>query len=220
MCNNQWQIPLTSVLTPDDTVEILENICNHIDLYISNNIVLFYEEAFHVNLTDYLFIQINNQYENIYTDELEYELECCIQKACHIYFSTTIPRRSFKSTFVKEQTNKDKITKQIQFLKNIPQPEQRTDDWYKFRYNLITASSAWKIFSSKGQTNNLIYEKCIPLELGKYSSNNMTGPLHWGQKYEPLSVLFYEDKYKTKIEDFGCIKDPNYNFLGASPDGI
>ena len=49
---------------------------------------------------------------------------------------------------------------------------------------------------------------------------NVNTTLHWGQKYEPLSVLIYEDMYKTKIEDFGCIEHETYKFIGASPDGI
>ena len=49
---------------------------------------------------------------------------------------------------------------------------------------------------------------------------NINTTLHWGQKYEPLSVLIYEYLYDTKVEDFGCIRHPTYNFLGASPDGI
>jgi hypothetical protein len=49
---------------------------------------------------------------------------------------------------------------------------------------------------------------------------NTNTPLHWGQKYEPLSVMFYENKYNSKVEDFGCIQHEHYSFLGASPDGI
>jgi hypothetical protein len=49
---------------------------------------------------------------------------------------------------------------------------------------------------------------------------NVYSPLHWGQKYEPLSVQVYEHINKTKIEDFGCIQHNTYKFLGASPDGI
>jgi hypothetical protein len=45
-------------------------------------------------------------------------------------------------------------------------------------------------------------------------------PLHWGQKYEPLTVMIYEREFHTKVEDFGCIQHPVYKFLGASPDGI
>ena len=49
---------------------------------------------------------------------------------------------------------------------------------------------------------------------------NTNTPLHWGQKYEPLSILLYERNYNTKVEDFGCIAHSTYKFLGASPDGI
>ena len=49
---------------------------------------------------------------------------------------------------------------------------------------------------------------------------NTNTTLHWGQKYEPLSVKIYEHTYNTKVEDFGCIQHEIYTFLGASPDGI
>jgi hypothetical protein len=52
------------------------------------------------------------------------------------------------------------------------------------------------------------------------SQVNINTPFHWGQKYEPVSVLIYEFKYNTKIGDFGCIQHSTYSFLGASPDGI
>ena len=44
--------------------------------------------------------------------------------------------------------------------------------------------------------------------------------MHWGQKFEPLSVIIYEKRFNTIIEDFGCIPHNKYKFLGASPDGI
>jgi hypothetical protein len=49
---------------------------------------------------------------------------------------------------------------------------------------------------------------------------NTNTPLHWGQKYEPLTVMIYEREYNTKVEDFGCIQHSLYKFIGASPDGI
>jgi len=134
------------------------------------------------------------------------------------------------------------ITNKLNYLRSIPQPVQRTKEWYEFRHNLITASNAYKVFESQKIVNSLIYEKCIPLnnelfidkkkeneeneleieinekEIIKMVNTNTT--LHWGQKYEPLSVMLYEDIYNTKIEDFGCIKHNKYYFIGASPDGI
>ena len=44
--------------------------------------------------------------------------------------------------------------------------------------------------------------------------------MHHGNKYEDISIMLYENMYNTTIKDFGCIKHPTYNFLGASPDGI
>ena len=69
----------------------------------------------------------------------------------------------------------------------------------------------------------MIYEKCQPLktaETDSFSFVNVKSPFHWGQKYEPVSVLLYEEIFKTKIEDFGCIRHDKYSFIGASPDGI
>ena len=57
-------------------------------------------------------------------------------------------------------------------------------------------------------------------KVDKVAVVNIHSPMHWGQKYEPVSVMLYEDKYKTKVGDYGCIKHPKYSFLGASPDGI
>ena len=111
----------------------------------------------------------------------------------------------------------------IEHIKQKPQPIQRTDEWYIFRHNLITASNAYKAFESQSTINQLIYEKCQPLKNTNDDKNamvNINTPFHWGQKYEPVSVMLYEYLYNTEVADFGCIKHDHYQFLGASPDGI
>jgi putative phage-type endonuclease len=112
------------------------------------------------------------------------------------------------------------ITEQLKYLKSIPQAKQKTIEWYKTRYNLITASNCWKAFGSESQKNALIYDKCKPFSTTSYNYVNTQSTLHWGVKYEPVSLMVYEDKYHTKIEDFGCIPHSEYPFVGASPDGI
>ena len=102
----------------------------------------------------------------------------------------------------------------------MPQPEQRTKEWYERRQNLITASNAYLAFGSESNKNRLIYEKCQPINTEKFSRVNTESPMHKGQKYEPVSVMLYEIKYDTKVEDFGCITHETFSFLGASPDGI
>ena len=124
-----------------------------------------------------------------------------------------------------------KMTYQIQTLREKPQPEQRTPEWYSRRNNLITASAASKAFGTQASVNQLIYEKCkkyCESEDGGGGGGGSTGPmqgsvnspLHWGQRYEPLTVMVYEHRNRTKLGEFGCIQHDAYPFIGASPDGI
>ena len=118
-----------------------------------------------------------------------------------------------------------RLSRKIRDLKRQSAVEQRTEAWYLLRYNMITASSVWKIFRSQAQRNSLIYEKCGPPPAPFGSSSEGTGSgsggaRQWGQKYEPLSALLYERRFNTRLGEFGCIRHPIHEFLGASPDGI
>jgi len=124
------------------------------------------------------------------------------------------------------------LTSKIQTLREKPQPEQRTPEWYSRRNNLITASAASKAFGTQASVNQLIYEKCKKHTVGGGTEDGGAGvsggplqgsvnsPLHWGQRYEPVTVMVYEYRNKTKLGEFGCIQHDNYPFIGASPDGI
>jgi putative phage-type endonuclease len=150
------------------------------------------------------------------------------------YHIHQIPRRSYSNprphtygTF-----DKDRVKTQIGRLREIKQPAQRTPEWYAFRHNLITASNIWKAIGSEANKNSLICEKCkltttINAGSGEGQENtsvntsvNTDSPLHWGVKYEPLTVMLYEKRNKVKVGEFGCIQHPKYSFIGASPDGI
>jgi len=121
-----------------------------------------------------------------------------------------------------------KMTEKIQTLREKPQPEQRTPDWYARRNNLITASAASKAFGTQASVNQLIYEKCKKYCEGEDGGGGNTGPmqgsvgspLHWGQRYEPVTVMVYEHRNRSKLGEFGCIQHDHYPFIGASPDGI
>lgn len=108
----------------------------------------------------------------------------------------------------------------LDYLKNIYQPEQKSQEWYDFRHEHITASNAWKALGTNASKNQLIYEKCQPLNREKYKSTLTESPMSWGHKYEYLTSCIYEEKNNTTISSFGCIAHPTYSFLAASPDGI
>lgn len=119
------------------------------------------------------------------------------------------------------------MTEKIQTLREKPQPEQRTPDWYARRNNLITASAASKAFGTQASVNQLIYEKCKNYTGGSDNTSPvfalqgpLNSPLHWGQRYEPVTVMVYEHRNHTKLGEFGCIQHDQYPFIGASPDGI
>ena len=70
---------------------------------------------------------------------------------------------------ISSNPNIDIITNKINYLQSVPQPDQRTNEWYEFRWKYLTASSIWKAFSTKGARNQLIYSKCKPLDISKYT---------------------------------------------------
>jgi hypothetical protein len=134
-----------------------------------------------------------------------------------------IPFREEPTVGVNRQPRED-VDRKLKHLCSIEQPEQRTPEWYTTRYNLITASNAWKIFGTQAQYNSLVYDKCKPLEISKYGPNGICvdsdNSLQYGIRYEPLSILLYEAANNTKVRDVGCIPHTTYPYMGASPDGI
>lgn len=200
-----------------------------INEYIQSNILDMcnnnFDETLISDVHELLFIT----FENIFnitrkTYDYLYTPTKLIDKSLKIIYNIEVPRRSYKQTFIRNiKLNIDNMGEKITALQNIKQPDQRTEEWKLFRHQLITASNLWKIFDSDSLRNSLIYEKCMPY-CGHYNSSNSfintNTTLHWGNKYEPVSTMLYEFKYKTVIGEFGCIPHPRYKFIGASPDGI
>lgn len=220
----------------ENTLDFIEAALIIMDDYINENPTAVSEpdftESFMESVKELFFIQFE---EHIYFNEdIEDDMNDILTDAFDIYFETFYQGRSKSMLPITETTdtivetneivteNNNIIQDKINYLRSIPQPVQRTPEWYSFRHNLITASNAYKAFESQSTVNQLIYEKCQPLKTSddKFSMVNVNSTFHWGQKYEPLSVQIYEYIYNTKVEDFGCIQHNTYKFLGASPDGI
>jgi len=219
------------LLESDDEVECVETCMQLMSDYIDENPTAISEPDFHEemveNVKELFLIEFGYFFFDAQRENFEEELEEVIEVAAKLFYTQIIPQRSYDSTFVKTAPNIEKIKEQITKLKNKPQPTQRTKEWYEHRHNLITASNAYKAFENDSSRNQLIYEKCVPLkehsvdvEHPSPSPVNVNTAMHWGQKYEPVSVMIYEDKYNTTVGDFGCIQHETYRFLGASPDGI
>ena len=231
-----------SIFSEEYATDLVETALHLMDEYMAEHPTAISEPNFHEILLEEIkeMFYIQMEHHILDSDYIEDDMNDLLEDAFNIYITTFHPERSVQSTCDDEDDGQEHekcgesydektniIEQKIQALREIPQPVQRTPEWYKFRWNLITASNAWKAFeSSQSTVNQLIYEKCQPLK--DFSENiveevvmiNTNTTLHWGQKYEPLSVMIYEHIYNSKVEDFGCIQHPVYKFIGASPDGI
>ena len=203
-----------------DHNSILNSACNLIADSIRKNFNIISEENFEQNMSETTKRLLILQLHHLYDRDIEPDIDLIILEAWEIVNYTVVPKRSYRSSFIIEPPNVKLIDERLDVLRNMPQPEQRTKEWYERRQNLITASNAYLAFGSESNKNRLIYEKCQPINTEKFSRVNTESPMHKGQKYEPVSVMLYEIKYDTKVEDFGCITHETFSFLGASPDGI
>ena len=239
--------PEPFILNETDEFEFIETVLYLMEDYMIENPTAISEPYFEIKLLEDIKELFYVQFEEdiLKNDWIEDDINEMLEEILKIFIGSFYPERSISSIILNEfelemypneildEPNNDNINEKIQKNQNIqsiiehikqkPQPSQRTDEWYMFRHNLITASNAYKVFESQCTINQLIYEKCQPLKTTNDDKNamvNVNTPFHWGQKYEPVSVMLYEYLYNTKVADFGCIKHDNYPFLGASPDGI
>lgn len=228
-----------SIFDEKTALDLLESAFYLMEDYMNENPTAIsepdFEEDLFEDIKEIFYIQFEEEILN--SELVEDDINELLEEALNIFITTFLSRAFFKhqeTTDVTSQINmmdlsekndkyKQIIQDKIEHIKQKPQPEQRTEQWYSFRHNLITASNAYKAFESQNTVNQLIYEKCQPLKNKEDDKNKMVNintPFHWGQKYEPLSVMLYEKMYNTKVADFGCIQHDKYKFLGASPDGI
>ena len=156
----------------------------------------------------------------------ETELKTWIHREIHEFIDCFLwPPRQGRGIVYKEMGDSSFtiIREKLEKLTNVELAEQRSQEWYNQRNNLLTASNIWKVFASQAQYNSLVVEKCKPVDQGAESamrSVSSSSSLNWGIMFEPITAEIYCMKNRTKLGEFGCIVHPEYPFIGASPDGI
>ena len=212
-----------------DVEFMLKIVSTMIDFIDDNILQLMYIDLYDT-VYDYCLELMESEYidsnilEGIYgisKEESKILLKNYLNIGLSFVFKYVIPKRSYRKSYIRNNNkNNVKIEDQLKKLINIVQPEQRSDEWYIFRNSTLTASNIYKIFVSDYSQTQLILEKCEPLNINKFKVTNTNSPMHWGQKYEPVSILYYEYINKTIVTEFGCIPHKDYSFIAASPDGI
>lgn len=205
-----------------DYIEIETSVYELVSDVLADNVLAYSDPDFHENLIEDVLELYHNEWNNIINAE---QIDEIIKQIVESFFDISeeiYPRRSISDDRINTRPNLLDIARQIAHLQQIPQPTQRSLEWYQYRHGLITASNIWKVFSSEAQRNSLIFEKCKPFNPFASERNNWHGggSLQWGVLYEQVSVMIYERKFNTRVSDFGCIQHQKYSYIGASPDGI
>lgn len=139
------------------------------------------------------------------------------------------------------------MNKKVSKLFNLPQPAQRSQEWFMQRNRQVTASEVASCLFLKTEVIE-VYNKTFPKTPLKnnpcksannyetldeyikkkcnvyYSSNyepfrDTIYTLH-GKLYEPVATRFYSINKKYNVNDFGLITHSKLKWLAASPDGI
>ncbi len=116
-----------------------------------------------------------------------------------------------------DATEISRLTEIIKELKKIPQPEQRTPEWYVFRNGRLTASDLGAVmgYNPYEQYKNVVLKKC-GLEM-PFVTNKA---IKHGVKYEEIVTMIYSFRNDLEVFEYGCIPHPTIPHFGASPDGI
>jgi len=202
--NDNEDKELSFVMNEDEYSDLERTIHELMYDILIDDALLYSDPDFHENILNdiqYLFNEDLIEANMITPDE---NIDDYISQIVETFFELYYPTRSITDSNLISYTDIEQTTQTIMVLKSLPQPTQKTTEWYEYRHNLLTASSIWKALSSESQRNSLIYEKCKPLADEK-SNWFGGGSLQWGILYEMVSVMVYEKKYNTRVADFGCI---------------
>ena len=224
--------------TNDDKIFMLTKIHKYLLLFIHAN------ELTDENITKFISVKYihnkKNRYFNLEISNIEVDTNIKINCKCMIPIISDIPKqeteinlkipsnfltiedrdefynknRQIMNNFTKELKKK---YDQYELLINLPQPAQKSKEWFDLRNGMITASNCGAVIGEcKHQTiKSVLLDK---IGLGeKYKENKF---VYHGKKYEKIAIMIYEIIYNSKVGEFGLIQHQHLPFLGASPDGI
>ena len=160
------------------------------------------------SLTDYTHLILHNIYDKTFCKKHIYK-EIIRQCICSLY----------KKKFLNNYNNFHVFdnTHIVDYLKTIPQFEQRTPEWFKMKEDSIGASESAIIFGKSifSNKNKLLMKK------SGYKEEWQSNPAcTHGTKYEEAVQMLYQMKHNVKLYEFGSLVHDKYRMISASPDGI
>tara|TARA_B110000208_G_C11798674_1_gene440830 strand:- start:4481 stop:5740 length:1260 start_codon:yes stop_codon:yes gene_type:complete len=189
-------------------IDDIKNILNNLDTTLEYNNI---KDIYNFTYTSLLFIYPNfnkNLFKNIMNKLLIVKLD----------IDNTIDIKETNLDNINIPNDYKELVEHVEYIAKLPQPEQRTPEWFKTRDNMITASSCAQALNENPYPNQKSIDYIKEKVFGKKFIDNKY--VHHGKKYEEIATKIYENCYNIKVDEFGLIPHFDISYLGASPDGI
>ena len=110
----------------------------------------------------------------------------------------------------------------LQKLMENPGIVQRTPEWYAARNEIVSASDfAQALGCAKFGNQRDFFRKKAGLPDEQEPFDGSVPPLKWGTMLEPIAQALYTAvNAGVIVHEFGLLRHPTLDFIGASPDGI
>lgn len=197
------------------TIEILEHNIGNNNTSKLSDLSIIKKQVYHDLQRDFADVTqdiIDEIFSRLFISDYKFTNKICFDggKNCFREYEEKYPD-------IKVPSKHKKLFEHFEKLKNLPQPAQRSKEWYDYRYNRITASDAAAAIDLNPYepVESFILKKCDP----NFPFRDNATVFH-GKKYEPTATMIYEHIYNTRVFEFGALPSEKYTFLGASPDGI
>ena len=123
----------------------------------------------------------------------------------------------FNQNNIKIPEEYKELVEHVEYIANLPQPEQRTKEWFDMRENMLTASTASQVLNKNPYPNQSADDLIIEKVFENFEDNKY---VHHGKKYEEVATKIYEEIYNVQVKEYGLVPHSDYSYIGASPDGI
>ena len=154
---------------------------------------------------------LNNYDLNDKTDDLSQSRKLYFQN----YVSSIVLKKV--EDFLNRLGHRSNILEKMEKLKQLKLPEQRSEEWYKIREGILTASS---LADAIGEGHFSTREELLLQKCGGPRGEVPFTIVEWGVMYEPVATTFYEKLNNLTVLEFGLVPHPEFKIFGASPDGI
>ena len=99
--------------------------------------------------------------------------------------------------------------------------EQRSDEWFKARVGVITGSRIGGILGvNPFQKTEDVMRDMVREHFGAAREFTGNAATNHGERMEPVALAFYESVAGVTVTQTGIVKHDDYDWLGASPDGL